>query len=294
MTQKRQVERGGYVLIMTVMTMALVVLFLVGIANHSLGLATEAVLQEKALQKRWKSISCQHAILKNARSILRYDELEQKRAIINRAPESATGEDLRRLSQRPSRLEFNVIFNGTMNRMVLADESCKINLLKVKQLKSREHVSAVVIRFAGRLPIDVSVLSNPMWESWGQFFDLTAGQGGRAALWTATESITLWGDGNLNARQCSDDVLAESLALVVLRSESRQIVETRQEFPYLKFADVLERTEIDEDSKAKLLSWMVNDSTSFSLYFYEPDGTETELHVASFFGRSPQFISFVW
>ncbi len=293
MPKKCRLKREGYVLIMTVMTMSLVVLFLVGIANHSLGLATESVLQERALQKRWKSISCQHAILSNARMMLRYEKLEQERARYSRDPESATEEDLERLSQRPSRLEFDVTFNGTNNRMVLADESCKINLLTVKKLKSREHVANVVNRFAGRLPIQRAVFEDSVWESWGQFFDLTTDQAWGAALGAATESITLWGNGNLNAGQCSDDVLAESLGLIVLRNEARQIVEARQEFPYLKFIEVLDKTEIDEDSRAKL-SWMVNDSTSFSLYFYELEGDEAELHLVSFSSRSPQFTSFVW
>jgi hypothetical protein len=67
---RQRKDRNGYVLLMTIVLIAIAALILAGISRQSLLLALKALNAEEDLQRRWGAASCRQAVLMHVKDIL--------------------------------------------------------------------------------------------------------------------------------------------------------------------------------------------------------------------------------
>jgi len=294
--RNRRNDRGGYVLIMTLMILAIVVLILTGIANRSLSLAAEAVLEERALQKRWQSISCQHGILGNARSVLKYDVAEAVLKMVRENPED-NEELIKALVEWPSSMRIQLRFNDESFTLVLADENCKANLAWVRRSFSTNQAMRLATELVAtsQMSLRSTAEAGQSWVSWGQLFQSNSQT---TAVWPgiemATENVTLWGNGKINYLRCSDEVLRGIAELTLLRNEARRFLEIRNAQPYLTVAEWLAMSQLNEQDQMEISRWLDDKSSTYSLWIRSEDSMDLEFHSVTFGNSKPQYRSYVW
>ena len=309
--RKNSLPRQGYVLVTTVLVMALISLLMVGIANHSMKLATSAVLEEEALQSRWASISVQHSILRNAEQILNYprfrEEIERFRSEDAETEDSANESEKSDIDWQlnfPTQLTFQLELNGRPYQFLLSDENCKINLEKLRQQNTASEASAVLNDLLkGNLNLQRQQdFGTSDWKSWGQLFRPNGGQILMRGIEQATTEVTLWSNGQVNYLRCTDDVFRASLEAVLLKNEARKVVEARQEHPTWKLRNLLTAAAIADEKQQRVYNWILSDERSlgssnepntFSLWVRNDSAKKLQFHIMATTAR-PQHLSFEW
>ncbi len=186
--------RGGHILFMTLMLLAITVLILTGIARHSLQLAYTASQSRIKLQEKWAVASCQRFALQNSQRLLSVD-----------------GQDS---SERQARVAGIVMLSDIELALELADESSKLDLNTVSEFLSRQEIEQTIrqltdhrelkIRLRPLQPGTEALRIDP-YECWGQVF--VAGSAPCAAsLQQATSKLTCWGR-KINYQTADPEVL---------------------------------------------------------------------------------------
>lgn len=226
---RRRRSRNGYVLLMTVVLIAIAGLFLAGIARHSLSLALSAQQSQEELQRRWSDLSCQQAILLNA------DHILEQLALDNQAGNAVSSGNAARVSTR-------FMLGDTEVDLLLADESAKVSLNTIYRRQGKEGVSRLIRQESnsgGILTLHLRPYrtnSNtgdfPAFDSWGQVFSLARSESGNsiaAGLAGATEDLTCWGGGRLNLERASNAAVEHVCRLAVTDRTMRELLELRKQ-----------------------------------------------------------------
>ena len=288
----RKRRRKGYVLLMTMLAIALSSLALVGFASFSLNHAVETRMLKGELQQKWGAASIERVAFANSDRLL-------NRTIVDRETGEQTHKPLR--SQNAyfllGEFEFAVSFE---------DESAKLDLNQVLKLSrseaATESIIAEFVDFDG-LPIFLRPLDaefqrtkkEDALESWGQVFELSAGNENAGGIRQATRELTCWSS-KMNYRTASDETLYEFCSLIGGQTAAGQLVSERQRAPELPLEKVLEEIHISKRVQASLQSALVESSHSQSVWIRGVGaGTKSDRFVVrESISGTERFVSFQW
>lgn len=216
-----QSSRQGFVLLTTLLILAIAGVLSIGLVRHSLNLATTATRAERELQTKWGSISCN-----------RFARVERARLLTENRIEDGEEVDSQLTS---AEMDFNL--GGQEFYVLLQDESVKLNINHSYLHAGRESTVSAVRNFSGgRLPVQLRPLRlrnrtamEDDFESWGQVFELDgAGDLPPEQLIAATTNLTFWGQG-INLHLASDKVVQQTVAPLVGATMAFRLLEIREE-----------------------------------------------------------------
>jgi len=255
-------RRRGYVLVMTLLLLALAGLILVGIARHSLALAQEAIESERDLQDRWGALSLEHALFARADDLL--------------SPPA----DVQAPAARPApRRAGELRLGGTTYRFLLGNESAKLNLNTALRLRDPEAVRGVLAELADQpLPIVLRPATDeasPPFSSWGQvvaYDQLPEGEVPERLL-SGTLHVTCWGNGRLKLTSADPRTIAALCRLArVPPHRGRQLVQVVEAHPEYKLPELLAAAQLDERELARLRPHLTDRPETYSLWLVSMQG----------------------
>lgn len=286
-------RREGYVLIMTLVLIAVAALSVAGVARRSLQVATESIAAERRLQRHWGATSCRQLLLDGA------DELFLK---LQEPHEEGT-----LLWPSPSRISAQVELSGMTYRLWLSDEDAKLNLnqLRARFPKESRALLSEVVDTAVPLQLvpDLSPQARQKkrwYSSWGQVVDLNqVWQEKKLDPFLATTAfITCWGSRKLNIHRVSDKLLVLVASKAVTHSVAQKLLEARTKATRLEWDELLKPLALKRRDARKLKAWFGEKSTCFSLWLELDDGHRQWYHqwVLGDRGGSAQdpVVSFHW
>jgi hypothetical protein len=280
---------------MTMMLIALAGLILAGTARYSLGLAMQSLAAQEQLQRQWGSLSLRRALLEQAPKLFAPPDRENSPADGNAVKRPAMG--------------FAIKLGHLHFELVLADEDAKLNLNSIYVLGQREACTRLLSNQTGAMELPMMLRpyrtqsqdqSQPAFDSWGQVYaleQLAADQSAPRALLVATHSTTLWGSGQLNLRQASDESVAQLCGLVVDRSAVEQLLARRAASDDWQLVDLWESLSINQKQRRQLQSMTTDTSHCYSLWMRScaESREDFELHICELDSdQPPRVSSFVW
>ena len=289
-------RRRGYVLLMALVTVAIAGFLLAGVARHSLLAAVTALDARENLQRRWGAVSCQHAFLDHADTIL--------------ASFQAAGADGGASSGACVALPIRVALGGQTFDLRLADENAKVNLNTVLACRGKEQL----LRLCRELPAPAGSLRAELvrgladanrdgrraLETWGQVFSLAAQDGDVVAptmIAEATAGVTCWGDGRLNIHRAPDERVNAIARLVASANAARELVNVRRRHPDWKLADWLRSLTLSPQERQRFARLFTEQSGCHSLWLRVTMGESSwhELVIAETSAQGDRHLSrFVW
>ena len=277
-------RRGGFVLLLVLVLIALAGLMAAGMARTSLRLALESLDAVEELQRRWGARSCELCLFPQAEYILAKREAE-----------------LRRLN-RPERVHQFVVtieLNDVTFDVTVADEDAKLSLNALAATCSDPEVTSIVrslvgktarfppairlrpdrdrlvegpLRTAGPERNAVEAPSAPvdLFHSWGQVFALHEPMEAPRprAVATATSNLTCWGAGRLNVRRASDEALERLCSEIAGPDAGRRVLKLRREQPLLKPTELLSQLQMNVEQRRRLESLFTDQSSCYSLWIH--------------------------
>ena len=252
---------------MTIVLIAVAGLLLAGMARQSLSLAVEARDAQEDLQRRWGVLSCQRAILSQARNILKEKcEAEQ--------------ESNAAFSKEMANTSAQVILGGLQFDLLLSDEGAKISLNSIYHRQGNEAVSRLVQEIASpetppiRLRpynVELGKTEIPAFDSWGQVFAAKRTEDNRPlaeSLAAATTRVTCWGDGRLNMEYAPDDAVEQVGRLAITDRSVRLLLSARREY-FAKRKEVAKKSATIASSAEPKRRWLSSAIDSLSLRLSE-------------------------
>jgi hypothetical protein len=252
-------SQSGYVLLLTLLVLALAGAALVSVGRMSLAKAREAIAAERELQRRWGTLSCRSTLLPNA-----------ERLLLKAESRSAEPVQLVRAKLELARFTYQVS---------VSDEQAKININSLyDQLHPQRAESAErVLSLHADKPITVRLrpLANrptegarslPAFASWGQVFvnpppmSLFPQAGRDHAL----ADFTCWGNGQLNLRRASEQSLQAACESTV--GDVRPILYLRQRYPGLGIDTIARELKLDGPREAALRQTLTTGSSCHAVW----------------------------
>lgn len=287
-------SRGGFVLLMALLLISIAVLTLAGIARRSMSLALDSLQAQRELQQRWGAASIRRALLPRAPTIAAYHwHLAGERASADQAPLP---------------LSATVRLGEVTFRLVLHDENTKANVNRMQTYGGRSATLQLLQRLTGvshtvRLrphrPGAVAYASSP-FDSWGQVFALDRILvDDSTADWLArhTAAVTCWGNGRLNFVRTPSFVL-EAVCLPILgATDTERLLAARRREPTVNLASALDRLAIRRSKRQRLIDWLTDESSCFTLWIESRVGQQVRHELAVAEPRStgpPRVLRFRW
>ncbi|TWU62332.1 hypothetical protein V7x_40610 [Crateriforma conspicua] len=247
----------GFLLVTVVVMLAVTTLMMTGLASRSMNEASVAVAEEREMRTRWATTTVRRFVLNRADQIL-----ERERA-----------SDGQLASMAPSTIRHKSLqLGGRTWQIILADESAKLNLRSLAARGSVERVyrlapklisgqKSLVLLPRERLNPSSGTLR---WEHWlaGERVD------DPTRLAEETQFLTLWGDGRLNVRNCSSDVLSAVWRELFGRSVPESIWNFRANERADRLVDLTLLAGMGEQGSAKVRRWMKAESDAYSLWVF--------------------------
>ena len=250
-------RRGGYVLITTLLIIAMAGIVAASVASKSMSLAVAALKAEEELQYRWGTVSCQRVAFSQ--------ELETSSGTSSASPE------LPELATSSC-----VIFlNGQVFDVRLDDESSKLDVNVLYENSNFSNTVSVVrkLKRVSGLRAKLRPLSSgrsrktneDAFEAWGQVFQSSGAiEDFPIALKEASKSLTCWSH-RLNYRNCSDKVLFESAKPIAGAVTAKKLVANRRS-GILTAEMAIEQTQAVGDKQALLKKLLFDSSSARSVW----------------------------
>jgi hypothetical protein len=249
--------RRGFVLLMSLVLIALAGIMLTSLARHRLTLAVEANLAKYSLQQRWGTFFACRAMLNDPEQIIQRN--------------LHTGLSASR--QLPIVSGFQL--GDVTFEIVLDDENRKLNVNRLYATTDTRKMLDVLHQFATQgeqidlRPLEGTSLGVRAFDSWGHVLRL----GSKVAphevydqVAPLSQKVTCWGNAKVNLQRCDSDVLYQIGALAVGPITANQLVALHDDEPSLKTDQLLSRLEISRRKRAILQGWLSDDSTCHSLW----------------------------
>jgi len=189
---------------------------------------------------------------------------------------------------------------GGRYEFVITDEQAKLNVNQLLPLPENEDLGRVIRRLpprglkdeASRLdprPLDKNrrsvggALPLPTIRAYGQLFDRPdparlVGDDDKPSL---VRSVTCWGDGKVNLRRASSEVIMARCADPLGRRTASLLIEARDQNPYDSLSDLLKREDrIDADKRAAVRQFVTDQSTAHGLWIVAHQGERAWHHLA--------------
>lgn len=256
--------RAGYVMLTTVLIIAIAVILSAGLVRHSLNLATSSVRAERELQSKWGAVSCTRLASKE-----RYRLLTSRRI---------QGDSQANIALKESRLLVEL--GKQQFEIYLQDESAKLNINHLYTNSDRQKSISQIRELAGAsLPVQLRPIRvqnqtamEDDFESWGQIFKIDEKKTLTIEdLVAATEKLTCWGRG-ININLASDEILLETASPLVGATMAHRLVQIREEGRLedwqgqlvaagARQRDVNRLSQIVHDMSSAYSIWVVNKSS---------------------------------
>jgi len=248
---------------MSLVLLVLSATLLVGLARHSLSVATESCDRQSEMQRRWGTVSLCKAVLGRA------DEILARHV-------DTTSARLRNSDQLYPLVE-TVRLGDLDFRLRLDDESRKLNLNRVYASGGSDEVSEA-LRLLGHGGTAATLrphqggLRNLLvqpFESWGQVYALDELPGDEhPARWLPanTRYVTCWGNGRVHYSTSSDTVLEVVARNAAGPVTAARLLNLRSRNPSLGLDELLTRLTVRRTEENRLRSWLTDDSSCFSLW----------------------------
>jgi hypothetical protein len=256
-------KRSGFILVVTLVMIAMAGILLTGVCRHSLAMSVAVHESSERIQKRWGAASCQRVVFSMAREILsdviaRGDGHE----IVRPVPTSS-------LSQVLGGMEFE---------LVLADEQAKVNVNLLDANLDREQTARTLTGLIGLADVEVSLrpLVAPnvaadglAYKNWEQVFRARSAHATDYAdqLTWATRHVTCWSPGSrLHVWAASDEAIRCVTGLVLSPIEIDRLIEERGVFSPGQLPKLLDSLDVTRRKRVLLERLLDDTSESVSLW----------------------------
>ncbi len=254
--------RKSFILLMSLVLIALAGVLLGGLAQQSLLIIAEARAARCDLQRRWGTVFLSRVILAD--------------------PESWVARQLDAYRDRPGPLPIRESLQlGELTfRVTLDDENRKLNLNRLRGSQDAEHLLQMIHRFAGGglrvdlRPMPASSLGVRPFDSWGHVLDFLPSDDARQQCDQIEElcrMVTCWGSGKVNMRRCEDEVLRTVGNLAAGPVTANRLVALRENEPRLERDALLTRLATDARKLAVLKGWLSDASDCYALWIVAGD-----------------------
>jgi hypothetical protein len=286
--RSRKRHPRGYVLLLTLMLLAIAAAALAGACRAALQKTLLASRAQEDLQRRWGVISCRAALLPKAERVL-----------------AASGD------RTSPETRLDVALGRQSMSLIFGDEQAKANVNLLYALGKRDGADQAVRRIVGVIGADVRVELRPIliqapedelnepeppkhalrsngdeqdllelevqpaFEAWGQIFagarpNLLLGR--RGTLPSVAGSLTCWGDGAVNVRRASSETLLRVCENVLRPAEVRKLIAARDKDPDWDLWETMDTLNLPEDRYANAEQLLTDRSACFSLWIVSRGG----------------------
>ena len=286
----RRRRRDGYILLMTLVLIAITGLLMAGMARRSMQLALDAAEAQQQLQQRWGGITCQRYAFQHADRLLSDDTVWRAGDVSPLMAQEESGASQPPLATRLKYASFQLELGGVRFDLLLADENAKANLNTIYERRDRTFLYQALQRMSGvqaHLPIHLRPAVQPEQEarqtafrSWGQIFDMTSEEARQVdvadVLAESSRHMTCWGNGRLHFAVASDESVREVAGLAISRLKVGQLLEARREQPGRGFQALLPDLELTQAQGDQLLELLADNSFCQSLWLTISTGAARE------------------
>jgi len=273
MTPRR--TNSGFVLLVTILVVALAAVALVAAGRYSSSQAITAVRAARDLQRRWAATSLQGTLLPLAEQLLA-DAQQQ-------------------FDDPQVSVRLTITLSAKDYELVIGDEQAKVNVNalhpQLDRVEADLQIRQLLSGLAGDLVIDLRPYQPPLigsakllpLASFGQVFEQPSPQaliGSDLETDGAAANITCWGDGRLNFRRASRAAL---LALCIPTLDDRkidQLLLARSDNPEISLAAALEAIELEDEDRDRLTRILTDTSRCHSLWAIHRDSQRAWYYLA--------------
>lgn len=285
--RSHRATRRGFVLLMAVFLIALAGVLMVGIARHNLTVTAEAQEAVHDLQRRWGAILLARAIMADPEPLI-------------------VGCLAARESFEPVLpIRETVQLGGIGFQVILDDENRKLNINRLRVFSGPQQLVETLRQLGGAgahielRPVQDPVLGIRPFDSWGHVLKITPSDNVREILQQIepfSAWATCWGNGQVNIRRCSDDVLHHLVTLAAGPITANRVIALRRSEPQLEVAQLLTSLAVEPRKRALLKGWLADDSHCYSLWILGGDERGSlDFYVGESSGsESTQIKSFQW
>lgn len=269
-TMMHRSKHRGYVLVVTLILLAIVSIAMVGASRAALLRATNAIEGQRELQHRWGTLSCQRVFLPMTENILHAQEMVQR---------------------KPTPVVCQSIMLGDQTfDLVFADEQAKVSVNAILNQSDRAGAESKLRRLLAGTGLATHVLlrpissdasnSSPLIGSFGQIFDdpppaavLLKQPDGIA------QRVTCWGDGKLNFHRASQESLRELCVPALDLTQIRQLI-TLQNDPHVPdVSALLDRLQLTAERRQQAEALLSSQSNCHSLWVLSHAVQRTYYHL---------------
>jgi hypothetical protein len=291
-----QPQQHGYILLLTLVMVALVAAGTVGLTRTSLASATQAKRAESELQRRWATLSSRRVLLDEAPSLIESrwqhaTEVDDLEAQADAIPVSLNRESFRVINRSIRLGEYAI-------EVRLADEQAKINVNTLLSEFDREEASRLIdtlVRAGSQhLVVDLQPLIDsdtprgrgriqtlervfkgfdPEQVFGGSGYEVrtTSGGGdgttsGGGAGGGGLDAVTCWGDGRLRLGLATDEALRVLLAPYIDTTRLERLLELRDERPDITVDQALRALSLGPTDATPVRRLLTDRSTCYSLW----------------------------
>lgn len=264
MARRMETSRRGFVLVMTLMLIAIAAVALASAGRSSMGLAVDAVRARSELQHRWCGISGRHAVLRLAPLIL----------------DAAASES----DRPPGSVQTHIRLNGFDYSLMLSDEQAKVNLNAMLRDSGREQTITYIRRrcggqeWADKIILPINRPSAPDGGLGGPDanhrdiisinhvfpgFDPSSLE--RESDYPL-DALTCWGDGRVNLSRAPGDLVHTALKARLSTADIDDLHEVLDTTPGLTLADAFKDIGVSEEDIPDLMKRLTLESSCYSLW----------------------------
>lgn len=277
----------GFVLLMALLLIVVAGMTMAGAARVSLGRSMQAKAAADGLQLRWGQLSCQAALLPQARELLEQTQQDSLEPVAS--------------------VPITVSLGGVTFEVLVADEQAKININTLYQRTDRQTTEQSikdVLRQSEGPPVMVKLhplksqgvsvgTESPIMAGFGsleQAFDATAAEliGSATDPNPASRLFTCWGDGKLNFHRAPRVALRAICAGLLNDREVERLMTARQITPDLSLEQALNTLALTKEKQGKLANLLTDTSSWFSLWIVARDERRAWHRLTVFASTQPE------
>ena len=275
--KRRTRHPRGYVLLLTLLLLAIAAAALAGVCRAGLQSVVRATRAQDDLQRRWGVVSCRAALFRKSPAVL-----------------AAPG---RRGPLAEATVSF--LLGGQPATLVFGDEQAKANVNLMYALVGRagadRAVRALAESSAAALRVElrpmaldsneqtderaddtIDVSFEPAFESWGQVFAGASPRElmrGRGTLPSVASNLTCWGDGTVNVRRASREAMLHACDRVLGPAAVTKLLAARDKSPEFDLWETLDTLDLPEARRDAADLLLCDESTCYSLWIVTRSGS---------------------
>ncbi len=304
-------QRRGYILVMVLVTLIIVITALTSVATKSLRTSQQAGNAASMLQQRWGMTTCKNMFLPNAgRTFLLYEQEQLAKTKGSPGRTNVLAESVMLggqrfdmvLSDENAKVNLNTMYHLGGPKSV-GDAVKTIGGLPLQRSMSPRPAVPPTNRFqlnasksggsdaSGEAggpngSADLAQSALPAFRSWGEIFDL--GKMKRESpdgilKFDFTKSLTLWGNGQVNIRRATNEVIGSTLEAVMTKAGAKSLLSELNRTEEVDLQAIVETKLTRPSDRRAVMTLIGMSSFSFSLFVDvdAPQGRSRRLFVST-------------